>query len=125
MPAPVFHVVRPGETLFSIGRLYGVSPWQIARANMIPNPNLIFVGQVLVISFGPGPFPPGPQPWPGQWGGCGAFHTVMYGETLFSIARLFGVSPWAIARANGLFNPNIIFAGQVLCIPVPEPPLFM
>lgn len=136
MPAPTYHLVRPGETLFSIGRLYGVSPWQIARTNWIPNPNLIFVGQVLYIIPGPGPMPPGPGPFPpgpgpfppgpspiGPWpgGGCTTVHAVRFGETLFSIGRLYGVNPWAIARANRLFNPNIIFAGQVLCIPAPEP----
>jgi LysM repeat protein len=126
MPAPMYHVVRPGDTLFSIGRLYGVSPWQIARTNWIPNPNLIFTGQVLVIISGPGPMPPGPfppgpspiGPWPG---GCMSLHTVSYGETLFSIGRLYGINPWAIARVNCLMNPNIIFAGQVLCLPAPEP----
>jgi LysM repeat protein len=50
-----------------------------------------------------------------------SYHTVRFGETLFSIGRLYGVNPWMIARANRLMNPNIIFAGQVLCIPAPEP----
>jgi len=128
MPAPIYHVVRPGETLFAISRLYGVSPWSIAQTNGIPNPNLIYIGQVLCIFTygpGPGPFPPGPGPSPiGPWptpGACMTFHTVRYGETLFALSRLYGVNPWAIARTNGLFNPNIIFAGQVLCIPAPEP----
>jgi LysM repeat protein len=132
MPPPIYHVVRPGETLFSIGRLYGVSPWTIAQTNGIPNPNLIYIGQVLAIfPYGPGPAPvpppppcpPGPSPigpWPTP-GACMTLHTVRYGETLFALSRLYGVNPWAIARANGLFNPNIIFAGQVLCIPAPEP----
>jgi LysM repeat protein len=43
------HVVQYGETLFSIGRLYGVSPYQIAQANSISNPNYIYEGQVLYI----------------------------------------------------------------------------
>ncbi|GAB3112743.1 hypothetical protein GCM10027160_15170 [Streptomyces calidiresistens] len=43
------HTVREGETLYSIGRRYGV-PWQrIAEANGITSPYTIFVGQVLVI----------------------------------------------------------------------------
>jgi LysM repeat protein len=45
------------------------------------------------------------------------YHTVRYGETLFTIARLYGVNPYAIARANGIPNPNYIYAGQVLLIP--------
>jgi hypothetical protein len=45
------------------------------------------------------------------------YHRVRYGETLSSIGRLYGVNPYAIARANGLANPNCIYAGQVLLIP--------
>ena len=130
MPAPIYHIVRPGETLFSIGRLYGANPYQIAWTNGIPNPNLIYIGQMLFVFPGsgptpPSPFPPGPGPspvgpWPGS-GGCISYHRVCVGETLFSLGRLYGVNPWAIARANCLINPNIIFAGQVLCIPAPEP----
>ena len=36
---PGYHVVRPGETLFSIGRLYGVNPYTIASMNGLANPN--------------------------------------------------------------------------------------
>ncbi|MDB1089067.1 LysM peptidoglycan-binding domain-containing protein [Streptomyces sp. ACA25] len=43
------HTVRSGETLYSIGRQYGV-PWQsIASANNIRAPYTIYVGQILVI----------------------------------------------------------------------------
>lgn len=45
------------------------------------------------------------------------FHTVQPGQTLYSIAAHYGTSVWAIACANGLFNPNYIYAGQVLAIP--------
>ena len=54
------------------------------------------------------------QAAPPASGGC---HRVSYGETLSSIGRRYGVNPYAIARANGLYNPNYIYAGQVLCIP--------
>ena len=30
----------------------------------------------------------------------GMYHTVSYGETLYSIGRYYGVNPYAIARAN-------------------------
>ena len=45
------------------------------------------------------------------------YHCVVWGETLSSIGRLYGVNAYAIARANGLANPNYIYAGQVLFIP--------
>jgi len=48
-----YHVVRHGETLFSIGRLYGVSPWAIAQANHLPDANRIYMGQCLYIPPAP------------------------------------------------------------------------
>ena len=49
---------------------------------------------------------------------CGpVYHYVRWGETLSSIGRLYGVNAYAIARANGLANPNRIYAGQALLIP--------
>jgi LysM repeat protein len=47
----------------------------------------------------------------------GVYHTVQYGETLFSIGRRYGVNPYTIAQANGLANPDCIYAGEVLYIP--------
>ncbi len=47
----------------------------------------------------------------------GVYHTVRYGETLFSLGRYYGVNPYQIARENGLPNPDCIYAGQVLHIP--------
>lgn len=56
--------------------------------------------------------------WGGGWHNCrGNCYRVRYGDTLFSIGRRFGVHPWEIARANGLRNPNWIYAGQWLFIP--------
>jgi LysM repeat protein len=45
------------------------------------------------------------------------YHTVQYGQTLYSIAAHYGTSVWAIACANGIYNPNYVYAGQVLQIP--------
>jgi hypothetical protein len=47
----------------------------------------------------------------------GAYHRVRYGETLFSIGRLYDRHPYHIAEVNGLYDPNHIYAGQVLYIP--------
>jgi LysM repeat protein len=45
------------------------------------------------------------------------YHTVKYGQTVYSIAQWYHTSVWAIACANGLYNPNYVYAGQVLVIP--------
>ncbi len=41
-------------------------------------------------------------------------HVVQYGETLSSIAAKYGTTYQALASLNGLSNPNMIYAGQVL-----------
>ncbi|EOS7872686.1 LysM peptidoglycan-binding domain-containing protein [Enterococcus hirae] len=41
-------------------------------------------------------------------------HIVQYGETLSSIATQYGTTYQALASLNGLSNPNMIYAGQVL-----------
>lgn len=63
---PGYHVVRPGETLFSIGRLYGVNPYTIASMNGLANPNYIQIGQVLYIP-GPGGWPSPSWPYPSNY----------------------------------------------------------
>ena len=49
---------------------------------------------------------------------CQAQHTVKAGETLAKIGQQYGLSWSLIAQANSLSNPNRIYVGQVLCIPV-------
>ncbi len=50
------------------------------------------------------------------------YHTVKAGQNLTQIARMYGVSVQAIVNANNLWNPNVIYTGQRLLIPVPCPP---
>lgn len=109
---PATHTVAPGENLFRIGLKYGMSWIPLAVYNNIPNANLIYTGQVIRI--------PGGQAPPTQTAPEGAAYTnyvVKPGDTLFRISRAFGVSPEEIVKANGLMNPNLIYAGQVLKIP--------
>ena len=112
--ADFIHVVQPGERLFSIGRLYNVSPYAIAAANGLANWNYIYAGQRLVIPTNAPPYPGtgGPYYPPG-----GSVYYVRYGDTLSSIAYRFGVSTAALAAANGLYNWNYIYVGQRLVIP--------
>lgn len=75
-----------------------------------------------------GPWNPrnsGPNSGGGQWNDnqnhqpdrCDNTYRVRRGDSLSEIARHFGVSVNALAKANGIKNPNRIYAGQVLCIP--------
>ena len=53
-PTPVTYVIKPGDSLSVIADRYGVDVEVLAQANGISDPNVIKVGQVLVI---PGPTP--------------------------------------------------------------------
>lgn len=104
------HVVQRGETLSQIARSYGVSTAALAQANGISNPNFIYVGQRLTIP-GAGGASAG-----GGAAASGGVHVVQRGENLSSIAARYGTTVAALARANGISNPNHIFVGQRLII---------
>jgi LysM repeat protein len=100
-----YYTVSWGDSLSSIAFTYGDNVWNLAARNGIANPNFIRAGQVLyVCGWGGGWAPP-----PGV-----TYHTVQWGQTLWSIANWYGTTPWAIASMNGLYNMNLIYAGQVL-----------
>ena len=103
--APAVVTVSPGDTLYEIAKQAGVGWNLIAEANGLAAPNHIYAGQKLKI--------PADAPGPAV-----AFsHHVHRGETLSGIARQYGVLPAALAEANGLATPYVIFPGQELAIP--------
>ncbi|MBN1979732.1 MAG: LysM peptidoglycan-binding domain-containing protein [Anaerolineae bacterium] len=60
-PAPLVHVVREGDTLSSIAQAYGVTIPEIIEANSLTNPDVLSIGQEIII---PGHFitPTAPPP---------------------------------------------------------------
>lgn len=106
------HHVKWGETLYSIGRMYNVSPWAIAAYNGIHDPDYIKGGTYICVPYGP----PYPDHYPHH-----QKHYVRFGETLFSIGRLYNVDPYAIAHVNGLSDPNYVKGGTMLYIPSGPP----
>lgn len=116
---PATHTVAAGENLYRIGLQYGISWVAIAQENGITNPDRIYAGQVLNLpgsgSQGSGGQPE-PMPTPE-----GINYIVKPGDTLFKIAQQFHISWVEIAEANGLVNPNEIYAGQMIKIPVDAP----
>ncbi len=53
---------------------------------------------------------------PGAGNTC-AWYRIRFGDTLANIASANHANIWALARANGIGNVNLIFAGQLMCIP--------
>ena len=110
-----WYTVRWGDSLSSIGRAAGVSPWSIAQANGLWNPDYIRAGQQLWIPTWTPPPPPPPPPHPVP--NTGYWRPVYFGDTLYSIAWATGVDWHTIAAANGLYNTTVIYAGSSLWIP--------
>lgn len=106
----VIHVVQPGENLYRIALRYGVSVSALAAANGITNPNRIYAGQQLVIPTGGSAPADLSASTPGT-------HVVQQGENLYRIALRYNVTVSALAAANGIANPNLVYVGQVLYIP--------
>ena len=102
------HIVQWGESLTLIAMRYGVTTASIAQANSLANPNFIYAGQSLVIPAGAAPVP--------QAGPTTAY-TVQRGDTVNAIAARYGTTATQLASANGLWNPNFIYVGQVLQVP--------
>jgi LysM repeat protein len=110
---PIRHVVRPGENLTQIALRYGTSVSAIVQANRLWNPNLIYTGQVLLIPVSC-VSPPAPT-------SCTTIHVVKRGEYLKTIAIRYGTTVTAIVQLNNIRNPNLIYSGQRLKIPVKCP----
>jgi LysM repeat protein len=121
MALPVYadtvYIVKPGETLSQIATRLGVSVQAIVAANGLANPNLIWVGQRLVIPA-PGTTPSAPIAVNAAAGVATSQTTyrVQSGDTLYKICRQYGVSLTALMAANGL-TTYTIFVGQALTIP--------
>lgn len=107
------YTVQRGDTLFSIARRYGTTASNLAWLNGLSNSNFIWVGQRLRLNSS---LPPSPAPSP-EPSSDSIFHLVQPGEILIRIAQRYNTTAWALAQANNLANPSLIYVGQRLIIP--------
>ena len=93
------HVVRPGDTISTIARTYGVPVDQLLADNQLPNPNRLAEGQTIVIQY------------------PAARYTVRPGDTLSSIALRSETSVRQLLRDNpALGGEADISPGQTLVL---------
>ncbi len=105
----VAYTVKSGDTLSAIAKEYGTTVNEIASLNNISNPDLIYVGQYLLI----------PTTSNANVSISTTYtYTVKNGDTLSGIANEFGTTYQKLAEINGIADPNKIYAGQVIKINV-------
>jgi LysM repeat protein len=114
------YTVRRGDSLSAIALRYGTTVAALKKANGLSG-SVIYAGQRLVIPGGGSGAKSGggsqSSSGTAQTGSGGQVYTVRRGDSLASIAYRYGTTAQAIARANGLANPNYIYPGQKLRIP--------
>jgi murein DD-endopeptidase MepM/ murein hydrolase activator NlpD len=129
--------VGPGMTLYSIAKTNGLTVQEVADANNMVEPYMLMTGQTLRIPGSDEAFAATPrkkklrQPVEEDMDVAsdeetiakpkkskrGISHTVEEGETLYSLGRKYGVSPFVIADANGMTAKEGLAIGQRIRIP--------
>ena len=103
----VVYTVKKGETLWDIGNKFKVTPYEIAQINGIKKKNYIKEGQKLKI-------PSNGKGYTSKQSSDGKviFYMVKRGDSLWKIARLFGVSLKNLLSWNTIADPKSIRAGD-------------
>ncbi|MBC7226903.1 MAG: LysM peptidoglycan-binding domain-containing protein [Thermoflexales bacterium] len=104
-PAPsgtggIYYIVEPGENLFRVGLKFGTTAQAIAAANNLADPRQIQAGTMVLV----------PVPAPG--GGYGYY--VRPGDTVYSIARRFGMTLEELVSLNNIGPDFTIHPGTIL-----------
>lgn len=131
---PGVHVVQKGETLFAISRRYGVSVAQLQTWNNLANTNVINQCQKLKVSGSAsftntsttGTTTTGTSPTQtekgnttatsgtGYWMQSAGDHQVRSGETVASVAKMYGYTEERFRKMNGLSPTESVLPGQRL-----------
>ena len=126
-PAPVVattgtYTVRGGDSLAIIAAKFGVNYLDLAKLNAIANPNILVVGQVLIVPGAPAPASGGDTASAPATSSTPGSYTVQGGDNLSTIAARFNTTYLEIARLNNLSNLDILHVGMVLQVPGAPPP---
>jgi len=112
-PGSIIYTVQPGDTLYIISLLFGVSVQSILELNNITNPSLIYPGlKIIMPKEAVNPFQPIE---PGL-----IRYTVLPGDTIYLVARRFGTTVQSILNANPGLDPFKLVPGREITITIPE-----
>ncbi len=103
------HIVKSGDTLSSISKLYSINKDLIIKLNNLKDENYIFVGQNLIISEST-------ENLTKQSDLINNYHIVQTGENLTDISNKYTLKVIELIEINNLNNPDSIKVGQKLII---------
>ena len=103
----IYYIVKSGDTLSHIALWYNTTVEELVKLNNIQNPNLIYVGQRILILASDEPNKEKE-----------ITYTVRYGDSLWKIANRYGVSVNSLVTLNNIQNPNLIYPGQQIKVKV-------
>ncbi len=112
------HIVKPGQTLYSIARTYNISQKEIA----IENPGVMSglqMGQALKIPIEPSMDGEIDTSTVDEADVSGKRHIVRRGETVYGIAHLYNLNENELLNANKLMDASNLKPGMRLLIPEP------
>jgi LysM repeat protein len=99
LTTPFYYVVQSGDQLDVLARRFEMDPSIIAAANTVHD--VLILGSTLLIPAGP------------------HSHFAVAGETLKSIAARYNIAVSVLINNNpGISNPDLIFIGQPIFIPI-------
>ena len=98
------HIVKSGETLSSISKLYSINKDFIIKLNNLKDQNYIFIGQNLIISES---YKNNLQQSDGK-----NYHIVQIGENLTEISNKYNLKIGYLLKINNLKNPDSIKVGE-------------
>ena len=108
------YTVREGDTLYSLAKRFETSVSRLAEINSIEDINVLNIGETLCI----------PEPLQ-YFPACKTsnYYVVQKNDTTNSIADYFGVSAAQIVYSNIGIDPDNLYEGMILCIPLAPPKL--
>lgn len=111
----ILYYVEYGDTLSIIANKFQTTVQKILEANVICNPNLIFIGQPLII-------PQEDEDIIYKAGGR-PYYVILNGDSLWCLARQFNTSIETLKNANNIDEADIIYPGDELLIApdIPDP----
>lgn len=96
-----YYIVQSGDSLWSISKKYDISVDKLKEINNLDS-NLLKIGQKLLVKD------------TSSSDDVGVYYTVKYGDTLYGIAKAYGLSVDELKNMNGLKNNNLSVGQKLL-----------